>query len=133
MTMQQVVRETNEDYQDRIETIKASNPYDDLEMSGSRAVWPQVLSVYAVKTTTDPDNAQEVATMDDQKKQLLTDIFWEMNDISYRTETTTETQIVETDDGRGNILEEEVEVTHDSLYRRQPQGCGRNGKPIQLQ
>lgn len=116
MTMQQVVREINEDYQDRIETIKASNPYDDLEMSGSRAVWPQVLSVYAVKTTTDPDNAQEVATMDDQKKQLLTDIFWEMNDISYRTETTTETQVIETDDGRGNILEEEGEVTHTTLY-----------------
>ena len=116
MTMQQVVRDINEDYQDKIETIKASNPYDDLELSGSRAVWPQVLSIYAVKTTTDPDNAQEVATMDDQKKQLLTDIFWEMNDISYRTETTTETQIIETDDGRGNILEEEVEVTHTTLY-----------------
>ena len=116
MTMQQVVREINEDYQGRIETIKANNPYDDLEMSGSRAVWPQVLSIYAVKTTTDPENSMEVATMDDQKKQLLTDIFWEMNDISYRTEIETETQIIESDDGHGNILEEEVEVTHTTLY-----------------
>ena len=116
VTMQQVVREINEDYQGRIETIKANNPYDDLEMSGSRAVWSQVLSIYAVKTTTDPDNAMEVATMDEEKKQLLKDIFWAMNDISYRTETTTETQIIETDDGNGNILEEEVEVTHTTLY-----------------
>lgn len=116
VTMQQVVREINEDYQGRIETIKANNPYDDLEMSGSRAVWPQVLSIYAVKTTTDPDNAMEVATMDEEKKQLLTDIFWAMNDISYRTETETETQIIESDDGNGNILEEEVEVTHTTLY-----------------
>ena len=104
------------DYQNRIETIKANNPYDDLEMSGSRAVWPQVLSIYAVKTTTDPDNAMEVATMTEEKKQLLTDIFWTMNDISYRTETRTETEIVESDDGNGNILEEEVEVTHTTLY-----------------
>ena len=37
-TMQEVVREINEDYQDRLETIKADNSYDDLEMSGSRAV-----------------------------------------------------------------------------------------------
>ena len=59
------------------------NPYDDLEMSGSRAVWPEILSVYAVKVTTDPDNAMDVATMDSQKMQLLSDIFWEMNDISY--------------------------------------------------
>ena len=116
MTMQQVVRDINEDYQNRIETIKANNPYDDLEMSGSRAVWPQVLSIYAVKTTTDPDNAMEVATMTEEKKQLLTDIFWAMNSISYRIETETETQIVESDDGHGNILEEEVEVTHTTLY-----------------
>ena len=116
MTMQQVVRDINEDYQNRIETIKANNPYDDLEMSGSRAVWPQVLSIYAVKTTTDPDNAMEVATMTEEKKQLLTDIFWAMNSISYRTETRTETQIVESDDGHGNILEEEVEVTRTTLY-----------------
>lgn len=116
MTMQQVVRDINEDYLNRIESIKANNPYDDLEMSGSRAVWPQVLSIYAVKTTTDPDNAMEVATMTDEKKLLLTDIFWAMNDISYRTETRTETEIVESDDGNGNILEEEVEVTHTTLY-----------------
>lgn len=97
-------------------TIKANNPYDDLEMSGSRAVWPEVLSVYAVKTTTDPDNPQEVASVTEEKKQLLTDIFWEMNDISYRTETDTETEIIESDDGNGNILEETVEVTKTTLY-----------------
>ena len=53
-----------------------------VEMSGSRAVWKEVLAVYSVKTTTDPDNPQEVATMDETKKGLLTDIFWEMNEIS---------------------------------------------------
>ncbi len=116
MTMKQVVREINDDYQNRIETIKAENPYDDLELSGSRAVWPEVLSVYAVEATTDPNDATEVATMNDKKRQLLTDLFWEMNDISYCTETKTETEIVETDDGNGNILEEEVEVTHTTLY-----------------
>ena len=115
-TMREVVVEINQDYQNQLDTIKANNPYDDLEMSGSRAVWPEVLSVYAVKTTTDPENPQEVASITDEKKQLLTDIFWEMNDISYRTETDTETEIVETDDGNGNILEETVEVTKTTLY-----------------
>ena len=33
-----------------------------------------------------PDNPQEVASMTDEKKQLLKDIFWEMNEISYETE-----------------------------------------------
>lgn len=115
-TMREVVVEINQDYQNQLDTIKANNPYDDLEMSGSRAVWPEVLSIYAVKTTTDPDNPQEVASLTDEKKQLLTDIFWEMNDISYRTETDTETEIIESDDGNGNILEETVEVTKTMLY-----------------
>lgn len=115
-TMREVVVEINQDYQNQLDTIKANNPYDDLEMSGSRAVWPEVLSVYAVKTTNDPDNPQEVASVTEEKKQLLTDIFWEMNDISYRTETDTETEIIESDDGNGNILEEPVEVTKTTLY-----------------
>ena len=115
-TMQQVVQEINLDYQNKLDDIKNSNTYDELEMSGSRAVWPEVLSIYAVKTTNDPDNPQEVASMTDEKKQLLKDIFWEMNEISYETEERTETVIVETDDGEGNIIEEEVEETTVYLY-----------------
>ena len=115
-TMQQVVQEINMDYQNQLDDIKNSHTYDELEMSGSRAVWPEVLSIYAVKTTNDPDNPQEVASMDDEKKQLLKDIFWEMNEISYETEEKTETVIVETDDGEGNIIEEEVEETTVYLY-----------------
>ena len=115
-TMQNVVQEINDDYQQQIDTTKANLSHDVLEMSGSRAVWPDVLAVYAVKTTTDPDNPQEVATMDDSKKAILTDIFWEMNQISSRTETRTETVITETDDGNGNIVETETTVTQTYLY-----------------
>jgi len=115
-TMQTAVQEINDDYQQQIDTTKANLSHDVLEMSGSRAVWPEVLAVYAVKTTTDPDNPQEVATIDDSKKAILTDIFWEMNQISSRTETRTETVITETDDGNGNIVETETTVTQTYLY-----------------
>lgn len=115
-TVQNVVQEINDDYQQQIDTTKANLSHDVLEMSGSRAVWPEVLAVYAVKTTTDPDNPQEVATIDDSKKAILTDIFWEMNQISSRTETRTETVITETDDGHGNIVETETTVTQTYLY-----------------
>ena len=116
MTMQTVVQEINDDYQSQIDTTKANISYDVLEMSGSRAVWPEVLAVYAVKTTTDPDNAQDVASMDDSKKAILKDIFWQMNAISSRTETKTETVITEMDDGNGNIVETETTVTRPYLY-----------------
>ena len=85
-------------------------------MSGSRAVWKEVLAVYSVKVNTDPDNPMEVATMDDTKKQLLKDIFWEMNSITSRTESHTETEITETDDGHGNIVQTETTVTRTYLY-----------------
>lgn len=102
--------------QQQIDTTKANISYDVLEMSGSRAVWPEVLAVYAVKTTTDPDNAQEVTTMDDSKKAILKDIFWQMNQISSRTETKTEEVIIETDDGHGNIVETKTTVSRTYLY-----------------
>ena len=116
MTMQTVVREINADYDSRLDEIINGTSHNVLEMSGSRAVWKEVLAVYSVKTTTDPDNPQEVATMDDNKKQLLKDIFWEMNEISSRTESKTETQITESDDGHGNIVETETTVTQTYLY-----------------
>ena len=76
MIMQTVVREINADYDSHLDEIINNTSHDVLEMSGSRAVWKEVLAVYSVKITTDPDNPQEVATMDDNKKQLLKDIFW---------------------------------------------------------
>ena len=103
-TMRQVIQEINLDYQNELDAIKDSVEYDALEMSGSRAVWPEVLSIYAVKTTSDPDNPQEVATITPEKEQLLKDLFWETNEITHRTETRTETVIVETDAGNDKFL-----------------------------
>ena len=114
--MQTAVQEINTEYDNKLLEIRNGTTYDVLEMSGSRAVWKEVLSVYSVKVNTDPDNPQEVATMDDSKKQLLKDIFWEMNSISSRTESKSETVITETDDGNGNIVQTETTVTRTYLY-----------------
>lgn len=114
--MQTVVQEINTEYDNKLTEIKNNTTYDVLEMSGGRAVWKEVLSVYSVKLNTDPNNPQEVATMDDSKKQVLRDIFWEMNSVSSRTETKTETEITETDDGHGNIMQTETTVTKTYLY-----------------
>lgn len=115
-TMRQAVQEINADYQSQIDITRANVTHDELEMSGSRAVWPEVLAVYAVKTTTDPDAPQEVATVDNGKKAILKDIFWQMNEISSRTESKTEEVITETDDGHGNIVETTTTVTRTYLY-----------------
>lgn len=66
-SMRTAVAEINTEYDDRLSEIRNNTAYDVLEMSGSRAVWKDVLAVYAVKTNTDPENPQEVATMDDSR------------------------------------------------------------------
>ena len=115
-TMREVVKEINDEYLAKLDEIKVLNPHDKLEMSGSRAVWPEVMAVYAVRTTTDPDDPQEVASITEEKKALLKDIFWQMNTISFRTAVVSEMQYIETDDGSGNVVTEQVPVIRTYLY-----------------
>ena len=67
--------------------------------------------MYSVKTTTDPDNPQEVATVDDSKTALIRELFWLMNTLTARTETKTETVATQTDHAHGNTIETESTVT----------------------
>lgn len=115
-TMYEVVREINTDYDNQLESIKLSNAHDVVEMSGSRAVWKEVLAVYAVKTTTDPNEPQEVASMDDGKKALLKEIFWAMNVISAWADTIQTTEYTDTVDANGNIVQVQTTVTKTVLY-----------------
>ena len=115
-SIRQVVAGLDADYMGQLERIKANISHDVLEMSGSRAGWQEVLAVYAVRVAANPHEPQQVATMDEGKKAILTDIFWQMNGISSRTETKTEEIIIETDDGHGNIVETVTTVTRTYLY-----------------
>ncbi len=113
--MKDVVQEINTEYQRQLDELQDEVTHDKVEMSGSRAIWPEVLAVYAVAVTTDPDEPQEVTTIDDAKKAILEGIFWQMNEIDYETETRTDQELTETDDGEGNIVEEWTEVENEYL------------------
>ena len=91
-TMPEAVSVLNGEFAARIEQIKAENPYDELDMdnAGSAAMisnWRDVLAVYAVRTTTDNASPDEVATLTEEKMEILREIFWDMNAISYHLET----------------------------------------------
>lgn len=116
MTMKSVVQEINMDYQSSLDTIRSMTVHDKMETSGSRAVWPEVLAVYAVKVNTDPNNPQDVASMDNAKKATLEEIFWAMNQINYYVETTEETVLIEEADEDGNIIVTETTETVTTLY-----------------
>lgn len=110
-TMVDAVRVIDTEYSERLTELRSTIPHDAVEMSGSRAVWPDVLAVYAVKIASDLNTPMEASSMTDDKIQLLKDIFWQMNEISHSTQTVTRTEIRESADENGNIIEEEQEVT----------------------
>ena len=116
MTMQNAVLEINREYTAKIDAIKDRVQYDELETDGTQADWPQVLAVYAVMLNTDPDNPMEVVTMDNDKKAILADIFWDMNEISYNTSSETEMVPMEVPDEEGNLQRVEVPVTTVTLH-----------------
>ncbi len=111
MNISTVIQEINADYDNRINELKASGSYDSVEINGSKANWKDVLSIYAVKVTTAPDNPMEIATVDDNKKSILSNIFWDMNSIDSRTETRSETKETVTTDEYGNEIITTDEIT----------------------
>lgn len=112
MTINSVIQEINNDYENEIDKIKAENDYDTFEINGSRANWKDVLAIYSVKTTTDTTSPKQVATVDENTKNLLSSIFWDMNVITSKVNTRTETKETEVidEDGNKTTVVEEVAI-----------------------
>ena len=84
----------NGEFTDEIYRIMEEHPYDELDMQeGMEAVmlqnWRNVLAVYAVKVSTDEEHGLDVMTMDEEKLQLLREIFFNANKLEYELTTRT--------------------------------------------
>ena len=84
----------NGEFTDEIYRIMEGNPYDALDMQeGMEAAmlqnWRNVLAVYAVKVSTDEEHGLDVMTMDEEKLQLLREIFFDANQLVYELTTRT--------------------------------------------
>ena len=79
-------------FTDAIYRIMEDHPYDELDMQeGMEAAmlqnWRNVLAVYAVKASTDEEHGLDVMTMDEEKLQLLREIFFDANKLAYELTT----------------------------------------------
>lgn len=110
MNITSAIQQINNEFDDKIDKIKSSGSFDGVEVIGSRSNWKDILSIYAVKTTTDENNPMEVATVDENKKAILSSIFWDMNNISKSVEIRTETITKESTDEQGNKIETTEQV-----------------------
>ena len=79
-TLNSVIQEINEEYYTEIEKTKAEVLHDDLQISGETPNWKDILAVYAVKVTTAHKGA-EVVTIDEEKAELIREVFWDMTEI----------------------------------------------------
>lgn len=95
--------------------LQSGGNYDDVEIHGQKADWVEVLAVFAVKTTLyDGESAADVVTLDADRVNRLSAIFWDMNPVRTRVQ-----RIETTNDETG-----EVTTTY-ILHEAVPAGLGR--------
>lgn len=71
---------------DDIENAAACRPQP--EIIGEQANWDLVLAVFATKVAgVEDDTVEDVVVITEDKKQKLKDVFWDMHEITSRTET----------------------------------------------
>ena len=51
--------------------------------------WNEVVAVFAANTASDKDNATDVAVIDEKRKELLRQTFWDMNELTHEVEVIT--------------------------------------------
>lgn len=88
ITMQDVIAECNNEFYDKLQTIQDENEHEEYVLEGKLASWKDMLVIYTVKVSKGI-NENDVITIDDNKKQIMKDIFWDMNSLSSEVKTET--------------------------------------------
>ena len=90
----EIVAEINSEFYAKVDEIEKEVPHDTVEYhvmpdGGERLFitnWTEVVAVFAAKTAGMGEDALDVVTMDDVRVELLKDVFWDMNELAYKTE-----------------------------------------------
>ena len=84
--MKDVVAECNKEFSDRLQVIQNENYHEDYVLNGEMASWKDILIVYTIKEASGI-NKKEVATIDKEKIEIIKEIFWKMNSLSFEVKT----------------------------------------------
>ena len=90
----QIVAETNYEFNQKVKEVENSVAYDSivyhcLPDGGSDLLitnWTDVVAVFSARVSGDKNHALDVVTMDEKREKLLKETFWDMNELTYRTE-----------------------------------------------
>lgn len=92
-SMVQVISELNTEFINKITTIQQENPYEEYDIEGSRAEWKDILAVYVAKYS-NGNYQTEMMSLNEEKIEEIKRIFWEMNEVSFTKEETTEQKTI---------------------------------------
>ena len=112
ITIVQTVREANAEYEAQISEIKSRYDYDMCFVTGEPCEWSLAIAVYAVKT----NRTEDVVTFDDEKAEVLKDIFHRLNRMDVHTEQITEKEMHLEIQEDGSVVPVEREVVKTYLY-----------------
>lgn len=83
-----IVAECNMELSNKLDDIENAAAADRSEIIGEQANWDLVLAVFATKVAgVEDDTVQDVVVITEDKKQKLKNVFWDMHEITSRTET----------------------------------------------
>ena len=83
-----IVAECNMELSNKLDDIENAAAADRSEIIGEQANWDLVLAIFATKVAGVEDNTvEDVVVITEDKKQKLKDVFWDMHEITSRTET----------------------------------------------
>lgn len=85
-----IVAECNMELSAKLDDIENAAAADRSEIIGEQANWDLVLAVFATKVAgVEDDTVEDVVVITEDKKQKLKNVFWDMHEITSRTETVT--------------------------------------------
>ena len=95
ITMDKVINEIEIELFNKIEIIKNNNEYDEYRINYNPSKWQEVLIIYTVKVSDDKDI--DVMTLNDEKIDLLKNVYWNMNSVNYQILSENEKNILQID------------------------------------
>lgn len=118
VTISEAIPQLTTEHYAHLTNLKSGYDYDSTETTGGSMTinWREVLSVYAVKTTTSTDDAYEVATLNDIKMDLLRDVIDDMNQITAVVVPTVVAETVTQTDDSGHTTTTTKYVTKNVLH-----------------
>lgn len=83
-----IVAECNMELSNKLDDIENAAAADRSEIIGEQANWDLVLAVFATKVAgAEDDTVEDVVVITEDKKQKLKNVFWDMHEVTSRTET----------------------------------------------